>query len=708
MKHMLRRLMAFLPMTALLCGALTVPALAEGEEAAQAILYGTWWALLPPFIAIFLALITKEAYGSLFIGVVVGAFLSSNFHPVNTLNAIVQDGLMSAVETNAGIFIFLALLGIVVALMNAAGGSAAFGRWAEKNIHSRVGVQLATFLLGILIFIDDYFNCLTVGSVMRPVTDRQRVSRPKLAYLIDATAAPVCMIAPVSSWAAAVSGTAEKLDTGISGIELFIRAIPYNLYSLLTFLFILLLVLLGFDYGPMRRFEKLAIRKGELSGLPGSVETEENHKGRVIDLLFPVLLLIITCTLGMLYVGGFFGVDWWGGTDNKWNVIGALSNTDAFIGLPWGSIIALVLIVAYILFRGCLTFQEAMACVSKGFNAMGSPIIILTLAVSLKTMTNDKLGAAQFVHDAMTGAADHLYSMLPAVIFLVACVLAFASGTSWGTFGILIPIVIAIFPSSSPLMIIGISACLAGAVCGDHCSPISDTTIMASAGAQVEHIDHVSTQLPYALTVAAVSFVGFIVAGFFQDLYLTWGISAITLMAILLILRIAVFFIERREQKQEENEALRAAALRAEEAARKAQEQVEYPLMNGGSEESAPPVADKTPSWKNEPSPTAWSEGPSPTWADSVTPPKFPEEDLTAEEAPPVEEEPPIEEAPAPDKSADMDAASDKASDAAPDAEPSEGDESETVSLEEEARESDEPSGGAEEPNETVKLTKAP
>ena len=614
MKKVSRRVMAFLPMMLLLCGLLTVPAFAEGEEAAaNAALYGTWWALVPPFIAIFLALITKEAYGSLFIGVVVGAFLACDFHPVRTLNTIIEDGLMASVEANAGIFIFLVLLGVVVALMNAAGGSAAFGRWAEKNIRSRVGAQLATFLLGILIFIDDYFNCLTVGTVMRPVTDRHRISRTKLAYLIDATAAPVCMIAPVSSWAAAVSGTAEKLDTGISGLELFIRAIPYNLYSLLTFLFIILLVLLGFDYGPMRRFEKKAIRTGDLSGLPGSTEDEENHRGRVIDLLIPVVLLIITCTLGMLYVGGFFGTDWWGGTDYKWDIIGALSNTDAFVGLPWGSIIAVVIVVGYILFRGCLNFQEAMACVPKGFNAMGSPIIILTLAVSLKTMTNDKLGAAEFVRDAMTGAADHLYSMLPAVIFLVACVLAFASGTSWGTFGILIPIVTAIFPDNNPLMIIGISACLAGAVCGDHCSPISDTTIMASAGAQVEHVNHVSTQLPYAITVAAVSFVGYIVAGFFQDLYLTWGISAIALMAVLLILRIAVFFIERAERKQDENDALRAAAIRAEEEAKRAEESYslisESEASNADAAREEPPATWDTPPVEEAP-PATWDDAP--------------------------------------------------------------------------------------------------
>ena len=630
MKQLSRRLMAFLPITLALCGLLTVPAFAEGEEeAATAALYGTWWALVPPVIAILLALITKEAYGSLFIGVAVGAFLACDFRPLATLNAIVEDGLIAAVNSNAGIFLFLVLLGVIVALTNAAGGSAAFGRWAEKNIRSRVGVQLATFLLGVLIFIDDYFNCLTVGSVMRPVTDRRRISRAKLAYLIDATAAPVCMVAPVSSWAAAVSGTAESMDTGISGLELFIRAIPYNLYSLLTFLFIILLVLLGFDYGPMRRYEKRAVRFGELGALEGSEETEGNHKGRVIDLLLPVLLLIVTCTIGMLYVGGFFGTDWWGGTDNKWDFIGAFGNTDAFIGLPWGSIIALVLVVAYIIFRGCLTFQEAMACVPKGFNAMGSSIIILTLAVSLKTMTNEKLGAAKFVKTAMTGAADHLYSMLPAVIFLVACVLAFASGTSWGTFGILIPIVTAIFPSTSPLLIIGISACLAGAVCGDHCSPISDTTIMASAGAQVEHIDHVSTQLPYAVTVAAVSFVGYVVAGFFQDLYLTWGISAIALMAVLLVFRIAVFFIERSERRQEENEALRAAALRAEEEARQKEES--YSLL---TTESAEAAAAKEEAAK-EPEPSAWNAA---TYAapDLETPREDdapPEEDSVVEES---------------------------------------------------------------------------
>ena len=520
------------------------------EEEEHAKLYGTAWALLPPLIAIFLALITKEAYSALFAGVVVGAFLACDFHPVRTLDKIIRDGFISAIEGNAGIFIFLVLLGSIVALVNAAGGSAAFGRWAEKNIKTRIGAQMATFVLGILIFIDDYFNCLTVGSVMRPVTDGHGISRAKLAYLIDATAAPICMIAPVSSWAAAVSGVADDLDTGVSGIKLFINAIPYNLYSLLTLLFILFLVVLGLDYGPMRTHEKQA-REGNLGELYAVDAVNGNPNGQVKDLIFPVLILIACCTIGMLYVGGFFGVDWWGDTGFQWDFIGAFGNTDAFAGLPWGSLIALVLIIAWLSIRRLVDFKQAMDCLPKGFNAMVPPILILTLAVSLKSMTNDALGAAVFVHDFVMGLSDNLYNMLPAVIFAVACVLAFASGTSWGTFGILIPIVTAIFPSDSVLLIIGISACLAGAVCGDHCSPISDTTIMASAGAQVEHVSHVSTQLPYALTVAAVSFIGYIVAGKYQNLYITWGVSAGILIVLLLILRLVIFFIDQRDKRQE-------------------------------------------------------------------------------------------------------------------------------------------------------------
>ena len=503
---------------------------ANGKSLAE-----TAWSLLPPVIAIVLALVSKEAYSSLFIGVVVGALFTTNFAPVAALDAVVNDGLIAAIADNAGIFLFLVLLGIIVALVNAAGGSAAFGRWAETHIKTHAGAQFATFILGVLIFIDDYFNCLTVGSVMRPVTDGHKISRPKLAYLIDATAAPVCMIAPISSWAAAVSSTAEGLNTGMSGIELFIRAIPYNLYSLMTFVFIIAIILMKFDYGPMKQYEKKA-SSGDLSALESEEGETINPKGHLLDLILPVVVLIITCTIGMLYVGGFFGVDTSGSADFAGDFVGAFGNTNAFVGLPWGGIIALVLTVIYLVARKVITFQQAMECVPKGFIAMISPILILTLAVSLKAMINS-LGAAEYVRDLMVYASDFLYGMLPAVIFLVACVLAFASGTSWGTFGILIPVVTAVFPTESPLLIIGISACCAGAVCGDHCSPISDTTIMASAGAQCNHLTHVSTQLPYAVTVASVSFVGFIVAGFVQNVYVTLAVSTVLMLAVLFALR---------------------------------------------------------------------------------------------------------------------------------------------------------------------------
>ena len=498
----------------------------------------TGWALFPPIVAIALALISKEVYSSLFLGCVVGALLLANFQPwqmvVNFVGAGEGVGMINAIDIS--ILIFLVILGIMVDLMNKAGGSAAFGRWASQNIKTKVGASLATFLLGILIFIDDYFNCLTVGTVMRPVTDSHRISRPKLAYLIDATAAPVCMIAPISSWAAAVSSTAEGLDTGISGIQLFIKAIPYNLYSLLTFIFIIALSFMQFDYGPMRTYERKARETGDLSALENAEDEAVNPKGKVIDLLLPVLVLIAVCTTGMIYVGGFFGVDAWGGTDCAGDFIGAFGNTDAFMGLPWGGIIALLFTVIYLVARRVITFKDAMACIPKGFNAMISPILILTLAVSLKA-TITSLGASIYVHDLMEGAAATLYSMLPAVIFVVACILAFASGTSWGTFGILIPIVTAIFPASSELLIIGISACCAGAVMGDHCSPISDTSIMASAGAQCDHLEHVATQIPYVLTVAGVCVVGFIVAGFVQNVYITWAVSFALMLCVLFVIR---------------------------------------------------------------------------------------------------------------------------------------------------------------------------
>ena len=515
---------------------LTFPAFAADGEAAASSMYGTFWALIPPVVAIVLALITKEAFSSLFIGILVGALFQCNFAPVATLDTIINDGFVAAIADSAGIFLFLVLLGIVVALINASGGSAAFGRWAEKNIKTRVGAILATFVLGVLIFVDDYFNCLTVGSVMRPITDGHRVSRAKLSYLIDATAAPVCMIAPVSSWAAAVSGVAADLDTDISGIELFVKAIPYNFYSLLTFVFVIALTLMKFDYGPMKLHEMNAQLKGDLGALDTETEEEENSRGRVIDLVLPVVVLIIFCVIGMIYVGGFFGTDAWGGTDYAGDFIGAFGNTDAYISLPWGALIALIITIIYMVARRVMTFKEAMACVPKGFIAMVPPITILTMAVSLKTMTS-LLGADVFVHDVMEGAAQGLYAMLPAVIFLVACLLAFASGTSWGTFGILIPIVVAIFDPSSTLLTIGISACLAGAVCGDHCSPISDTTIMASAGAQCDHVNHVSTQLPYAITVAAVSFVSFVIAGFVQNAVICLIIGAVLMIATLFVIR---------------------------------------------------------------------------------------------------------------------------------------------------------------------------
>ena len=488
---------------------------------------GTFWALVPPIVAIVLALITKETYSSLFVGILVGSLFVGGFHPVASLDVMVSDGFIGAIADgwNAGIFMFLVLLGIMVALVNAAGGSAAFGRWAVKHVHSRVGALLATFLLGVLIFIDDYFNCLTVGSVMRPVTDSHRISREKLAYVIDATAAPVCMIAPVSSWAAAVSATAQDLDSGISGIQLFIRAIPYNFYSLLTIVFVIAISLLGFDYGPMAKAE-LRAAKGELGSLGN--ENEQTVPGASIwDMLIPVIALIVCCIIGMMYVGGF-----WSGA----SVIDSFADTDASVGLPWGSILAVMFTFVYLLCRRVITFKDATGCITKGFIAMVPAMLILTFALTLKNITG-LLGAADYVAGLVEGAAAGLFSMLPAVIFLVALGLAFSTGTSWGTFGILIPIVLPVFANNPELLMIGISACLAGAVCGDHCSPISDTTIMASAGANVNHIAHVSTQLPYALTVAGISFVCYIFAGFLQNWAICLVIGAALTVGTLLVLR---------------------------------------------------------------------------------------------------------------------------------------------------------------------------
>ena len=497
--------------------------------AGEGMVRGSVWALLPPIIAIGLALITKEVYSSLFIGIVVGGLMYTNFNFLQTMDAITSDGLITAVTDNAGIFIFLVELGIIVALINKAGGSAAFGKWAATHIKSRTGAMLATFVLGVLIFIDDYFNCLTVGSVMRPVTDGHKISRAKLAYLIDATAAPVCMIAPISSWAAAVASYAEDGQ----GIKLFCMAIPYNFYSLLTFVFIIAICVMGFDYGSMAMHEYNAKYKNDLytSGEKNEegLDNDFNPNGKVIDLILPVLVLIAVSVFALVYNGGILdGADF----------ITAFGDTDATVGLPWAGILALVFTIAYLMLRKIINFSDAMKAIPKGFFAMVPPILILTFATALKNMTG-LMGAKYFVADLMSGAAASLQNFLPAIIFLVACVLSFATGTSWGTFGILIPIVTYLFANNpgSELMIIGISACLAGAVCGDHCSPISDTTIMSSAGAQCNHINHVSTQLPYAITVAAVSFVSFIIAGFVQNWMISLPIAIVMMVGTLIIIK---------------------------------------------------------------------------------------------------------------------------------------------------------------------------
>lgn len=519
--------------------------------------FGTAWALLPPVVAIVLALITKEVYSSLFVGVVVGALLIANFNPVETLNNIIVNeigegddaktvGFIHAISDpwNAGIFVFLVILGIMVALINSAGSSVAFGRWAAAHVKTRLGAMLATFFLGVLIFIDDYFNCLTVGAVMRPVSDSQRISRAKLAYVIDATAAPICMIAPISSWAAAVSSTASDLDSGVTGIQLFIQAIPYNFYSLLTIVFVVGLVILGFDYGPMAKSEMEAYRQ-ERTGSLGNEEVGESERASLWDMLIPIILLIVFSVLAMMYVGGF----WDSEADGYHSFTGSFGDTDASVALPWGSIIALVITFIYLLARRVLTFKEASDAFVAGFRAMVPALLILTFALTLKLSTS-ALGADVFVAGLMEGAAAGLFKMLPAIIFLVALGLAFATGTSWGTFGILIPIVLPIFAADPTLLTIGISAVLAGAVCGDHISPISDTTIMASAGANVDHVEHVRTQLPYALTVAGISFVTFILAGFIQNWMIVLPIGIILTIATLFVLRytVGVKSITEREE----------------------------------------------------------------------------------------------------------------------------------------------------------------
>ena len=493
-------------------------------------LYATIWSLVPPVVAIVLALITKEVYSSLFVGILIGGAFWSGFKPEATILHVFQDGVVGVLTDsyNMGILVFLVILGVMVCMMNKAGGSAAFGRWAKEHIKTRAGAQLATIALGVLIFIDDYFNCLTVGSVMRPVTDSHNVSRAKLAYLIDATAAPICIIAPISSWAAAVTGFVKGED----GFSIFIRAIPYNYYAILTVIMMVTLVLAKEDYGPMKAHEKNAI-EGDLftTGDRPFENTSENaiyNKGNVIDLVFPILSLSVCCVIGMIYSGGFFS-----GT----GFVEAFSGSDASVGLMLGSFFAMVITIVFYAVRKVLRFSDSMACIPEGFKAMVPAILILTFAWTLKAMT-DSLGAAPFVASVMNSAAGGLMNLLPAIIFLVGCFLAFATGTSWGTFGILIPIVVAVFQGTNEtMMIISISACMAGAVCGDHCSPISDTTIMASAGAQCNHVNHVSTQLPYAMTVAAVSCVTYMIAGIVQNAIICLVIGIALQIGVLLAIK---------------------------------------------------------------------------------------------------------------------------------------------------------------------------
>lgn len=508
---------------------------------------GTLWSLFPPVIAIGLALITKEVYSSLFVGILSGGIIyaaASGTGFEGTFKAVVQDGLITNLSNayNVGILVFLVVLGIIVVLMNKAGGSRAYGEWAAAHIKGRRGAALSTFFLGVLIFVDDYFNCLTVGSVMRPITDKHNISRSKLAYLIDSTAAPICIIAPISSWAAAVSGTVE----GVNGISLFINTIPYNLYAFLTILMVIFISASDTDYGPMKIHEDNA-KNGDIFTTQNNTYEQDaqpvTERGRVIDLILPVAVLIVFCVVGMIYTGGFFS-----GTD----FVTAFANCDAAYGLSLGSISALIVIIAYYMFRRVLKFNECMDSIAAGFKQMVPAILILTFAWTLKTMTNH-LEAGAFV-SGVVQSTTALSVLLPVILFVVAIGLAFATGTSWGTFGILIPIVTSVFEAElanvaqtgeiPSMVIICISACLAGAVCGDHCSPISDTTIMASTGAQCDHVNHVSTQLPYALTVAAVCVVGYLLSGFVHNVFIVLGFSVALMLAVLFGIR---FFVKRKE-----------------------------------------------------------------------------------------------------------------------------------------------------------------
>lgn len=506
----------------------SIPAITLAANSSKPVLYATGWAALPPLVAIVLALITKEVYSSLFIGILAGGLLFSGLDFAKFMKHIMVDGFAASLSSssNVGILIFLVILGMLVSMMNLSGGSAAFGNWAATKVKTRRGAQYSTIGLGLLIFVDDYFNCLTVGSVMKPLTDKYNISRAKLAYLIDATAAPVCILAPISSWAAAVSGFVQ----GKNGLQIFIQAIPYNFYALLTIAMMFMLVTMNFDYAKMAAYEKNAVEEGDLFTVQDSnaLKTEHNgeslHKGTVMDLVFPVFVLIISCITGMLYTGGF-----WSGR----SFVDAFAGCDASTSLVLGSIVALVVTIVYYLIRHVVPFSELMDCVPEGFKSMVSPILVLTMAWTLKTMT-DTLGLAQFVADMMDKVPDGFVTIIPAMFFLVSCALGFASGTSWGTFGILIPIALAVTSHRPDMMIVLISACMAGGVCGDHCSPISDTTIMSSAGASARHISHVETQLPYAITVLSVSTVCYIIAAIMES---PWVALAVGLVLLYLVLR---------------------------------------------------------------------------------------------------------------------------------------------------------------------------
>ena len=533
-----RRIIPFILALAAITGLLMTTAFAEGEAEYVSSFFAQPLSLLPPVLAIALALITKEVYTSLFLGCLVGGFLYANFNPVMAVTSV-YDMIAAKVGDNMGIVVFLVSLGFIVVLMNRSGGSKAYGDWAKKVIKTRRGALLATMILALVLGVDDYFNNLTTGNVMRPVTDGHKISRAKLAYMIDSTAAPVCIMMPISSWAAAVSGVAESME-GVSGLQLFISAIPWNYYAILTIFTLIILAVFDIDFGPMKVHEDNA-KRGDIYTTPerpyadADDEKKNSTNGKVIDLVIPVIVLIISCVSGLLYTGGFFTPD----SGTYMNVMDAFANCTAATGLMYGSFIVVIFCFIYFLvIRRSMSFVQVTDCIAEGFKVMVPAILILTFAWTISGVTNDLLGAKYFVEAAMQSSAESLANFLPGVIFLVACGLAFATGTSWGTFGILIPIVVATFGvDSGTILTVGLGACLGGAVMGDHCSPISDTTILASTGAQCYHLNHVKTQIPYAVTVAAVAFVNHILAGLIQNVVINLIIALASMFAVLMIIR---------------------------------------------------------------------------------------------------------------------------------------------------------------------------